>query len=107
MGLREISKQSLCKFFGIFFFSCKILLNGLKPWRAEAALSACGDTGAKTQELSAAAFDIFPAKPGSWQENLMTDAGLVTTALLYHANLIKPPAFTLRPSRLMFSGLQL
>ena len=85
--MREISKQPPCKLFGIFLFY-KIVSRGLKSWRAEAVVSAYGDRGAKPRELSAAAFSISPAKPGLWPGNLMTDAGLVATAMLYHANLM-------------------
>lgn len=98
MGLREVSKQPLCKLFGVIFFFHKIVSRGLKSQRAEAALHARGDRGAKPQELSAAAFGISPAKPGLWQGNLMTDAGLVATAVLGHANLMASSSHPLSDS---------
>lgn len=79
-GLREISKQPLCKVFDVIFFPARSFCVGSSPRELNSPHSAPMGTGEPRHRS-------FPAtKQGSWQESFMTDAGLVATALLYHAN---------------------
>lgn len=107
VGLREISRQPLCKLFGVIslFFLYKIISHGLKPWRAKAALSAPGDWGATGALCSCLWY--FPSKTrlvaGEPHDRCRLGGNSYIISCRSHG-LIYPPAFTLCPARSMLSG---